>query len=126
MSFFNGEIIIPLVERYLPLAGIRPYDHSAAAAFEAMAEAAVAVVEEELEGKTFLVGDRATLADYFCAGMISLGFAFFYGRDWRANHPNIVRWYRGVVELDAYQAVTEKVDWNAEPKFASKAVESEG
>jgi glutathione S-transferase len=126
MSFFNSEIIIPLVERYLPLAGIRPYDSAAAATFEAMSEAAVAVVEAELEGKTFLVGDRVSLADYFCAGLISLGFAIFYGREWRTRHPNVVRWYEGVVGLEAYQAVTEKVEWIEEPKFAAKAAELEG
>lgn len=121
MSFFNSEIIVPLVEQYLPLAGIRPYDESAIANFEKMSEAAIAVVEDELNGKRFLVGDSVSLADYFCAGIISLGFQFFYGKDWRARHPNVVRWYAGVVELEAYEAVTDKVDWIDNPKFANRA-----
>ncbi|KAF9697018.1 hypothetical protein EKO04_005134 [Ascochyta lentis] len=125
MSFFNSEIVLPLVERYLPLAGIRPYDATAVATFEKMSEAAVAVIEADLEGKTFLVGESVTLADYFCAGVISLGFEFFYGKEWRKSHPNVVRWYAGVVELESYKAVIEKMEWIEEPKFAGKATEQE-
>jgi elongation factor 1-gamma len=125
MSFFNSEIVVPLVERYLPLAGIRPYDASTVATFERMSEAAVAVVETELEGQTFLVGKSISLADYFCAGIISLGFDFFYDKKWRESHPNVVRWYASVVELEPYKAVTGKVEWLEEPKFGGRTMEQE-
>ena len=111
---------MPLVEQYLPLAGIRPYDVAAIATFEEMSEAAVAVVETELDGKRFLVGESVSLADYFCAGIISLGFQFFYGKDWRDSHPNVVRWYAGVVESDVYKAVMEKAEFIDEPKFGKR------
>ncbi|CAO1603060.1 elongation factor EF-1 gamma subunit [Xanthoria calcicola] len=131
MSFFNTEILIPLVEMYLPLIGIRPYDHSTVTAHETAAQAAVDVVEEHLltqhnnnhnndnnNHTLFLVGDQLTLADLFCAGIIAFGFQFFYGKKWRAANPHVARWYEGVVGMPVYQAgLTEQVTFLEEPRL---------
>lgn len=121
MSFFNSEIVIPIVEMYLPLAGIRSYNSETVDTFERMGEAAVAVVEDELQGKSFLVGESVTLADYFCAGIITMGFQLFYGKEWRHDHPNVTRWYRGIIELPTYASVTEKLEFLDEPKLTNVA-----
>lgn len=117
MSFFNSEIISPLVEQFLPLVGIRPYSKESVDGFAHMAEMAVSVVEEHLDGRSFLVGEGLTLADVFCAGIISLGFHFFYGRAWRDANPNLTRWYQNITSQPIYSAVTEKVDFLEEPKL---------
>lgn len=119
MSFFNSEIITPLVEQYLPLVGIRPYNQESVDTFAKMAQAAVSVVEEHLDGKDFLVGDGLTLADIFCAGIITLGFQFFYGRAWREANPNITHWYKNIISQPIYSAVTEKVEFLEEPKLTN-------
>ncbi|KAI9040690.1 glutathione S-transferase psoE [Aspergillus affinis] len=119
MSFFNSEIITPLVEKYLPLVGIRPYNKETVDMFANMAQAAVDVVEEHLDGKTFLVGEEISLADTFCAGIISLGFMFFYGKEWRQANPNVSRWFEHIISQPIYSAVTEKVEFLDEPKLTS-------
>lgn len=128
MSFFNSEIIIPLVEVYLPLVSIRPYNKETVDMFANMAQAAIDVVEEHLDGKLFLVGEEITLADLFCAGLISIGFMFFYGKAWRQANPNVSRWYEHITNQPIYSAVTEKVEFLDEPKLINvppKHVEAE-
>ncbi|KAA8651180.1 hypothetical protein EYZ11_008954 [Aspergillus tanneri] len=121
MSFFNSEIIIPIVEQYLPLVGIRPYNKEAVDNFGKMAQAAVDVVEEHLECKTFLVGEEITLADIFCAGIIAFGFQFFYGKAWRQANPNVSRWFEYIISQPIYSAVTEKFEFLEEPKMTNVA-----
>ena len=128
MSFFNSEIIIPLVEVYLPLVGIRPYNKETVDMFANMAQAAVDVVEEHLDGKPFLVGEEITLADLFCAGLISIGFMFFYDKAWHQANPNVSRWYERITNQPIYTAVTEKIEFLDEPKLINappKHVETE-
>lgn len=144
MSFFNTEILIPLVEMYLPLVGIRRYDNATVTAHETAAQAAVDVVEEHLlliqhnnnnnnnnhnnknHNRTlFLVGDQLSLADLFCAGIIAFGFQFFYGKTWRAANPHVARWYEGVVGVPVYKAaLTEEVTFLEAPRL--KNVQPDG
>ncbi|KAL8885286.1 MAG: hypothetical protein Q9215_006835 [Flavoplaca cf. flavocitrina] len=121
MSFFNTEIIIPMVEQYLPLTGIRPYNKDTVTTYAKMTQAAVDVVEEHLTKQTFLVGEDLTLADIFCAGIIAFGFQFFYGRSWREANPNVSRWYQDIVNQPMYSAVTRKVELLEEPKLINVA-----
>ena len=121
MSFFNTEIIIPMVEQYLPLTGIRPYNKDTVTTYAKMTQAAVDVVEEHLTNRTFLVGEELTLADIFCAGIIAFGFQFFYGRSWREAKPNVSRWYQNIVNQPMYSAVTRKVELLEEPKLINVA-----
>ncbi len=121
MSFFNTEIITPMVEQYLPLTGIRPYNKDTVTTYAKMTQAAVDVVEEHLTNQTFLVGEDLTLADIFCAGIIAFGFQFFYGRSWREANPNVSRWFQDIVTQPMYSAVTEKIELLEEPKLINVA-----
>lgn len=48
MSFFNTEIIIPMVEMYLPLVGIHPYSKERVDTYRKMTQAAVDVTSHHL------------------------------------------------------------------------------
>ncbi len=121
MSYFNMEIIIPMVEQYLPLVGIRPYNKDTVDMYDKMTQAAVDVVEEHLNNRSFLVGEDLTLADIFCASIIAFGFQFFYGRSWRQGNPNVSRWYQAIFNQPIYSAVTGKVELLEEPKLINVA-----
>lgn len=113
--------MIPIVEQYLPLVGIRPYNKEAVDNWAKMTQAAVNVVEEELDNKSFLVGEDITLADIFCAGIISIGFQFFYGKAWRQANPNVSRWYEYIANQPIYSDVTAKFEFLEEPKLTNVA-----
>lgn len=75
------------------------------------AEAAIAVVEKHLLTNTYLVGERITLSDLFAAGIVSRGFEFVYGKEWRDSHPNVTRWYSTVYNQPIYSAVVDKLNF---------------
>lgn len=127
MSFFNTEIIVPIVEQYLMLVGIRPFNEETAETWNQMAQKTVAVVEEDLQDRDYLVGESLTLADLFCAGIITLGFQFFYGREWRQANPNVSRWFRNIIDQPIFSAaLTEKVIFLDEPRSSNAPANKEG
>ncbi len=120
MSFFNTEIVMPMTQQLLPLIGVFPYDKDQVDFFTNMAERAVEVAEEHLGDRKFLVGDRLSLADLFCAGNISLGFQYFYGEAWRQEHPNVSRWYEMICHEPIYATVTEPFNLLDVPKLVNE------
>ncbi|PKX89994.1 glutathione S-transferase psoE [Aspergillus novofumigatus IBT 16806] len=123
MSFFNTEIVILMTQQLLPQVGVIPYDKDQVELFTNMTQRSVDVVEEYLQDRTFLVGEQLSLADLFCAGNISLGFQYFYGKAWRQEHPNVSRWYEMICHQPIYAAVTEKLQLLDEPKLTNNPPE---
>jgi glutathione S-transferase len=46
-----------------------------------------------------------TLADLFCAGLVSFGFAKVFDREWRLRFPYFTAWFEMVAALEMYRAV---------------------
>ena len=109
MSFFNMEYISPLGLAYRPLLGKMVYNKKSVEDNMKKAEAAIAVVEEHLLHNTFLVGERITLADLFGVAMCCRGFEFFYGKDWRQEHPNVTRWFQTISAQPIFADVAPKL-----------------
>ncbi|KAI1737457.1 putative glutathione S-transferase [Xylaria scruposa] len=120
MSFFNTEIIMPMSQQLLPLIGILPYNKDQVEFFTNMTQRSVDVVEEYMQDRAFLVGEELSLADLFCAGIISLGFEYFYGKAWREANPNVSRWYEMICHEPVYAAVTEDFHLIDEPKLTNQ------
>lgn len=104
MSFCQ-ELSTPFTAAVRPLTGAEPYNKKVVTdAINATMKAA-SVLEDHLLVHTFLVGERITLADLFSAGIISRGFQHFFDKKWRAENPNIVRWYETVFHQPIYAAI---------------------
>ena len=105
MSFANSEILPPLAGWFAPLIGRAPYIKSQVAKSRTQTLKAVQVLEDHLHKRTFLVGERVTLADLFVASIIGRGFQYVLDRKWREGHPNVTRWYETVHNVPYYAAV---------------------
>lgn len=116
MSYFNTEVINPLAEQYLPILGRLAFNKKAIDEAGVQSKKTIDAVEAYLLNNTFLVGERITLADLFCAGILTRGFQFFYGKEWRQANPNVTRWYETVINQPIYSAVAEKLEFLDEPK----------
>ena len=104
MSFCNHELAI-FPTAVLPLLGKEPYNKKVVTDALNAVMKATSVLEDHLLVHTFLVGERITLADLFCAGLISRGFQYFFDKKWRAENPNVVRWYETVFHQPIYAAI---------------------
>ncbi|KAI4131173.1 MAG: hypothetical protein LQ338_001378 [Usnochroma carphineum] len=111
MSFANTEILPAIAGWFRPCIGRDPYNKKNVEDSKKAAQAAVKVLEEHLWVNTFLVGERLSLADLFTAGIISRGFQYFYDKKWRAEHPNVTRWYETVYNQPIYSAVVGKLEF---------------
>ncbi|CAG8973791.1 hypothetical protein HYALB_00006336 [Hymenoscyphus albidus] len=111
MSYFNHDILINLGGWFGPLIGRSPYNKVGVETASKNALRAVGAVEAHLQNNTYLAGERITLADLFAAGIISRGFQFFFDKKWRAENPNVTRWYETVYNQPIYSAVVDKLNF---------------
>ena len=77
-------------------------------------------MEDHLYRKTFLVGERVTLADLFAASIFGRAFQYVLDKKWRDQHPNITRWYEAVHNVSYYAAVA------GELTFVEEAIDIAG
>jgi elongation factor 1-gamma len=115
MSFANAHILPNLGQWFGPLTGRDFYNKKAVTDAENESLKALGVLEQHLKTQTFLVGERLTLADIYSVGNLHRGFQFLFGSDFRAHHPNLVRWYSTVVDQPIYSSVIEKTPFISEP-----------
>ncbi|KAK4215904.1 hypothetical protein QBC37DRAFT_418036 [Rhypophila decipiens] len=121
MSFFNSEVLPNMGAWYRPLLGKIPYNKKAVDDASKAALKAISVAETHLKSNTYLVGERITLADLFSVGLISRGFEFFFDKEWRAQYPNVTRWYETVYNQPIYSAVAPKFSLLDTPKLTNVA-----
>ncbi len=119
MSFCNSEINPKLAEAFRPLTGLDPYNKKIVTDAINAALKATSVLDDHLLVHTFLVGERITLADLFCAGLLSEGFQYFYDKKWRSENPNVTRWYETVFHQPIYSAVA-----GSDIKFIDEALKN--
>ncbi|PSS10640.1 hypothetical protein M430DRAFT_108397 [Amorphotheca resinae ATCC 22711] len=105
LSYFNTEVLPALGGWFRPLIGRDAYNKKNVEESQKTALKAIDVVEQHLLHNTYLAGERITLADLFAAGIISRGFQYFFDKKWRAENPNVTRWYETVYNQPIYSAV---------------------
>ena len=111
MSFANQEVLPPLGNWFRPLIGRDPYNKKSVDEASKNALKAVSVLEEHLLVHTYLVGERITLADLFTASIVSRGFQYTFGKQWREENPNVTRWYETVYNQPIYSAIAGKLEF---------------
>jgi elongation factor 1-gamma len=121
MSYFNSDVIGALSQWYLPLLGRKPYNKKSVDEAAALSAKVVAPIEEHLLHNTYLAGERISLADFFGASIITRGFQYFYDKEWRAQNPNVSRWYETVINQAVYAEVAEKFELLEKPALTNVA-----
>ncbi|KAF9187360.1 Elongation factor 1-gamma [Haplosporangium sp. Z 767] len=64
------------------------------------------ILERRLVKKTYLVGERITLADISGATAVYLGFKYVFDAAFRKEFPAITRWFTTIVNQPNFKAVT--------------------
>lgn len=99
-SFANSDFLNELNNYAKPLVGLAPYDEKAVAEAKRRVDIMVPIFEEHLANNKYLVNDNVTLADLTAATCFSFGFTFVLDKEWRQDHPAIVRWFKDVIKSD--------------------------
>ena len=99
-SFANSDFLNELNNYAKPLVGLAPYDSKAVEEAKRRVDIMVPIFEDHLSSNKFLVNENITLADLTAATCFSFGFTFVLDKEWRQNHPAIVRWFNDVIASD--------------------------
>lgn len=119
MIFINNDLLPALAEQFYVLPPLnRPYNKPAVAAAEKKAQTILGVIEKLLLTRTFLVGQRITLADLFLANHLIRASSTILDSSWRATHPNIHRHFNTIVHQPNFLAVL-----GGEPELVEKKIE---
>lgn len=97
LSFTNCEVLTTIASAFKPLIGQLPYNKAQVERSLKYLEEVNGVLESRLTENTYLVGSRATFADYFSAGLLVRGFNYLYGTQWRQQHPAITEWFTRMI-----------------------------
>ncbi|BCS25391.1 glutathione S-transferase family protein [Aspergillus puulaauensis] len=92
------EVMPPVVTAFLPRFGLVPFDQGADDNAVSKIERAVESLERHISsGKTWLAGEKISLADISVAAALVWGFTFAIDAEMRAKYPGVVAWYGRVV-----------------------------
>lgn len=112
----NGDLM-SLYSWFLPLVdSSRPYLKPTVEAAKAKALKSLDYLEKVLADRTFLVGDRITLADLHVYSVLGPAFATVLDADFRKSHPNVTRHFQTVAHQPQVLEVVGK-----EPTLCEKA-----
>lgn len=114
MSFSNSQVLTSLAGWFRPLIGTLPYNKKSVEDSSKATLEAFDVLEKHLHTTTYLVGDRITLADIFSAALCTRAFEYTLGKEWRAAHPAVTRWYATITNQPLFKA-TYEVPYTDEP-----------
>lgn len=105
------EILPHIADAFRPLIGRDPYNKKNVDEALKAANKSVGVLDQHFLVNTFFVGERLTLADLYVTGILARGFQYFFDKKWRAENPNITRWYETVYNQPVYSAVVDKLQF---------------
>lgn len=105
MSLSNTDVVKRISAWIMPLLGVAPYSPEGIEAAKKQTARAIQIFEDHLRDHRYLVADCLTLADLFCAGLVSFGFGNVFDRAWRGQFPRFTAWFEMVTALDMYRAV---------------------
>lgn len=97
MSFTNLDVLTA-IDAFKPLVGMLPYDKKKVDGDLQWLGRYAQVYEAQLSKSLYLVGDTFTIADLFCAVILSKAFEYFFDSSWRLDHPFVSRWFTKVME----------------------------
>lgn len=105
MSLCNTDVVKRMAAWIMPLFGVAPYSPEGVEMAKKQTAQVIQILEDHLQDRRYLVADCLTLADPFCAGLVSFGFANVFDKGWRAHFPCFTAWYEMVTSLAMYRAV---------------------
>jgi elongation factor 1-gamma len=110
IDFFTTEVDPPLLSWVSPLFGFIPYDKKKEDAAIETIKKALKVLEGYLSSRTFLVGERVTLADIVGVANTFYGFTNVFDAQFREEFPCVTRWYQTCAHQPHFQAVLGKFE----------------
>merc|ERR1711942_447876 len=109
ISFADNEVLPPACTWVFPCMGIMAFNKQANERAKLDLKHALAALNEHLKTRTFLVGERITLADICCMCNLILPFKWVLDPESRAGFNNVTRWFLTLVNQPEVKRVVGNV-----------------
>ncbi|XP_063352700.1 elongation factor 1-gamma [Pelmatolapia mariae] len=109
VSFADSEIIPPASAWVFPTLGIMQFNKQATEQAKEDVKKFLAVLNQHLNTRTFLVGERVTLADITVACSMLWLYKQVLEPSFRQPYPNVTRWFVTCVNQPQFKAVLGEV-----------------
>jgi len=120
LSFADSEIVPPSSALVFPLLGIIPQNKQAADRAKEDIKKILSILNEYLLTRTYLVGERITLADIVVSISLLHLYQHFFEPSFRAPYGNVNRWFTTLVNQPQFKKVLGDV------KLCEKVTSSDG
>ncbi|ORY83492.1 elongation factor 1-gamma 1 [Leucosporidium creatinivorum] len=115
----NINLLPSLGAWFAPLLGRKPYTKAGAEQAKTALYKETDYLENYLKTRTYLVGDRISVADIFVASALTRGFEFVLDAEFREKNVNLTRFWKTIV----HQPEFFKVLNNVEPVAVEKVID---
>jgi elongation factor 1-gamma len=109
IDFCSHDLELPVSMWIYPVFGYMPYNAAVTDKAKGDVARALQVLENHLSDKTYLVGQKITLADITLVSALVYPFKFVADADFRAPFPNVMRWFDTCVNQVHFQSVIGQV-----------------
>mmetsp|Transcript_930 Transcript_930/g.1397 ORF Transcript_930/g.1397 Transcript_930/m.1397 type:complete len:424 (+) Transcript_930:83-1354(+) len=110
IDFSSHEIELPAVVWVYPVIGYMPYKAEAVTKAKADLAEGLQKLESYLMDKTYLVGDKITLADITLVSTLVYPIKLVMDEKYRSQFPCVMRWFMTCVNQPQFVAVIGKVE----------------
>lgn len=109
IDFAAHEVELPATLWVYPVFGYLP--HNAAVTEKAKADlgAALETLDAHLADKTYLVGEKVTLADITVASALVYPYKIVMSPEYRSQYPHVLRWFLTIVNQPQFKDVAGEV-----------------
>jgi elongation factor 1-gamma len=122
IDFSAHELELPATVWIYPVIGYMPYNAAAVSKAKTDLAKGLATLEKYLLDKTYLVGDKITLADITVVSALVYPIKLVMDAEYRKDFPCVMRWFTTCVNQPQFVAVVGKVEPAKEELFAGGVV----
>lgn len=108
-DFCANNLELPACVWWYPVAGYMEFQQAAYEKAKGDFAKALTVLNAHLEGKTYLVNDKVTLADITIASALVYPLKLVCDEEFRKPFGNVIRWFNDCVSQDEFKAVIGSV-----------------
>ena len=109
VDFSSQEVELPASVWFYPVAGYMPFHEAAYDKAKADLSSALAILNDHLLDKTYLVGDQVTLADIAVVSALVYPMKLVCDKAYLKPFGNVVRWFTTCVNQTEFKAVIGQV-----------------
>ncbi|KAI3386372.1 hypothetical protein SNEBB_008760 [Seison nebaliae] len=116
VSFAEDELLSASVTWVYPCLGIIKYDKSKTEEAKKMMKTSLEFLNNHLLTRTYLVGERMTLADITVASHLLNVFKHVLDEEFRKPYGNVVRWFITIINQKSFKSVVGDIELAKEMK----------